>query len=393
MKAFFALDYRFVMNPKGIVLGISPSYSYYYWKNNYLEVFDELCLIGRFSNKACKETMSVVGGDKISFYELPNFKGVFQGLMVASAFLRRLWGVSKQKGIFVLRVSGYTSSLLWFFLKLRKKPYVVEVVAFPEDALSLKSYGSVFVHLFVRPLLVLLTKLQCAGALGASYVTSNALQERYPAKKAAITAAITDVILPNELLNLKCDRWKNTKKMRIVSVGTLSRAYKGFDVLLRSFARLVEDNLDLELWILGKGKLLDSYKKLVERLGVSDNVQFFSGLKYDELFEKLSQAHLFVMPSRQEGLPRAMIEAMASGLPCIGTKVGGIPELLEDNCLVPPNDVEALYMKIKDYISDIAELERSGRNNREKAIARFHPDVLREKRNDFYSHVMKLYKN
>lgn len=391
MKAFFALDYRFVRNSKGAILGVSPSYSYYYWKNNYLGEFDELCLMGRLSNRPCEEHMPTVKGDRISFYELPDFHGAFMGITKIPIFLKRLWDISKQQGIFVLRVNGYTSSLLWFILKLRRKPYVLEIVAFPEDALSLKAYGSIFVHLFVRPLLVLLTKLQCSSALAASYVTSRALQERYPAKRAVVTAAITDVILPEELLKPNKNRWSNIKKIRIVSLGNLSRPYKGFDILLRSFAQLVKDKPNLELWIIGDGKLLRDYKKLARKLSVGDKVTFFSRLKYDELFEKLSQAHLFVMPSRQEGMPRALIEAMASGLPCIGTKVGGIPELLEEDCLVPPDEVEALYRKIMYAISDLTKLRKLGESNRKKTILEFHPDVLRKKRNEFYTSVIRLY--
>ena len=60
--------------------------------------------------------------------------------------------------------------------------------------------------------------------------------------------------------------------------------------------------------------------------------------------EQLDAADVFVLPSRQEGLPRAMIEAMARSLPCVGSDVGGISELIPD-WVVPPNDPQALALK------------------------------------------------
>ena len=65
---------------------------------------------------------------------------------------------------------------------------------------------------------------------------------------------------------------------------------------------------------------------------------------------QLDKADLFILPSKTEGLPRALVEAMARALPCIGTTVGGIPELLPSEDLVPPGDVKALAETIEDVL-------------------------------------------
>ena len=75
------------------------------------------------------------------------------------------------------------------------------------------------------------------------------------------------------------------------------------------------------------------------------------------------------LASRTEGLPRALIEAMAAGLPCIGTRVGGIPELLDDEALVAPGDAEALAARIRAFLDDAGLFERqAARNLREASI-------------------------
>src|SRR5207253_6445170 len=87
----------------------------------------------------------------------------------------------------------------------------------------------------------------------------------------------------------------------------------------------------------------------------------------DAVRAELDRADLFVLPSRQEGLPRAMLEAMARGLPCIGSTVGGIPELLPAEDLVPPGDASALTQKIHDVLGDPQRMARMSARNLEKA--------------------------
>ena len=100
----------------------------------------------------------------------------------------------------------------------------------------------------------------------------------------------------------------------------------------------------------------------------------------------LDAADLFVMPSRTEGLPKAMIEAMARGLPCIGSRVGGIPELLEEEEMFRPDDPGNLAAKIAEVLGDPARMARLSRRNLEVA-RRYTADVLRTRRNEFYLRV------
>ena len=92
------------------------------------------------------------------------------------------------------------------------------------------------------------------------------------------------------------------------------------------------------------------------------------------------------MPSVTEGMPRALLEAMARGLPCVASSVGGIPEVLTPDALVPPGNVEALTQKLTSVLRDPLWLSEMSRRNLQKA-AEFRDDVLMEKRLEFYRYI------
>jgi glycosyltransferase involved in cell wall biosynthesis len=101
---------------------------------------------------------------------------------------------------------------------------------------------------------------------------------------------------------------------------------------------------------------------------------------------ELDHADLFIMPSRTEGLPRALLEAMARGLPCIGSAVGGIPELLPPEDLFPAGDPLALARKIQEVLADSAGMQRMATHNLKRA-SDYHETILRERRLAFYRFV------
>jgi glycosyltransferase involved in cell wall biosynthesis len=104
--------------------------------------------------------------------------------------------------------------------------------------------------------------------------------------------------------------------------------------------------------------------------------------------DELDQADLFILASYQEGLPRAMIEAMARALPCIGSTVGGIPELLAPEDIVPPGDVAALSAKIREVVTNPERMARMSARNLEKA-KEYTNEILRERQIAFYNYVRK----
>lgn len=122
---------------------------------------------------------------------------------------------------------------------------------------------------------------------------------------------------------------------------------KGVFELVESFGKLQALNIDL--WIAGDGDDLNTLKQQVEEKNLK-NIRFLGWAFKDQKMELLKKADIFVLPSYFEGLPNALLEAMASGIPVIASNVGGIPDLIADGTngfLVEPKDAVTLSAKIR----------------------------------------------
>jgi glycosyltransferase involved in cell wall biosynthesis len=141
-------------------------------------------------------------------------------------------------------------------------------------------------------------------------------------------------------------------RILIGAAGRLSDE-KGFDVLIRAVNRLLADGMDLELHIAGEGKQYAELQALIRRLGRSDRIRL---LGYQSDILPFYQAlDLFVLSSLREGLPNVLLEAMASGVPVVATRVAGIPRLVEDGrsgLLIEPGPPEALSVSIARLSND-----------------------------------------
>lgn len=141
--------------------------------------------------------------------------------------------------------------------------------------------------------------------------------------------------------------------------------------------------------IIGPGKKIDSLQNSVERMGLSGIVNICGAIPWGpELFAKLDQANLFVLPSFTEGMPRALIEAMARGLPAVGSDVGGVKELLLEECRVTPRDYEALAEKIAEVIDDPERLAMMSQANFRKAVE-YKLEIMNQRKMEFWQCIRK----
>ena len=149
---------------------------------------------------------------------------------------------------------------------------------------------------------------------------------------------------------------------KAVFVGRLT-TQKGVDLLLRAWAQLVEPR---QLILVGEGAERSSLEALGSELDL-DNVTFTGST--NDVRSYLQQADLFVLPSRSEGIPNALLEAMACGLPVVASAVGGIPDVVQDGesgLLVPPDDVPALAGAIGRLLADSDLRRQMGQKARQR---------------------------
>jgi colanic acid/amylovoran biosynthesis glycosyltransferase len=165
--------------------------------------------------------------------------------------------------------------------------------------------------------------------------------------------------------------------IQIVCVGRLVPA-KGQHILLRAFNRLHAKGHAIRLTFVGDGPDLPSLKREVAEEGLEGSVAFRGALNHDETRRQLAEADIFALASFAEGVPVALMEAMAMAVPCVSTCVAGIPELIrdkQDGLLVPPSSVECLASAIESLLVDSALRDRLGAAGRARVIDRYNLPV------------------
>jgi glycosyltransferase involved in cell wall biosynthesis len=154
-------------------------------------------------------------------------------------------------------------------------------------------------------------------------------------------------------------------------VGRLHPA-KGHADLLGALAHLVAEGIEMRCLLVGSGELRDEIAADVERRDLRDRV-ILTGQRSD-IPRILAALDVLVMPSRWEGLPMTLLEAMAMGKPIVATAVGGIPDVIADGqegLLVPAGDHKALTSALRRMVTDAALRVRCGARARETLLARY----------------------
>jgi glycosyltransferase involved in cell wall biosynthesis len=363
----------------------NASMGYALWAR-YLEVFDEVQLRVRARpHSELSEGWTRASGPGVKAVPLPDSVGPWGFAKDYARIAGTIRRALTEAEAVLLRVPCHIGGEVWRWLP-PGRPYGVEVIADPWDAFSPGAVRHVL-RPFFRWWFTRRLRSQCAGACAAAYVTESALQRRYPPGPDAFATSYSDVELGQNSFAAVPRTPAPSNPRRLLFVGTLAQLYKAPDVLLEAFALCAHQGLDVRLCLVGDGKHRPELEKRAAALGVSEKVEFRGQIASGELVrQELDRADLFVLPSRQEGLPRAMIEAMARGLPCIGSTVGGIPELLPGSDLVPPDDARRLARTIRNAVTDHARMARMSARNLEKA-REYAPERLARRRGHFYEHV------
>jgi len=138
----------------------------------------------------------------------------------------------------------------------------------------------------------------------------------------------------------------------VISVSRLV-PWKGFETLIRVHSHLVKKFEDLTLLIVGTGPQAEHLERVAEKLGVSDSVIFAGNVERAAVLRYMRAADVFVLNTRYEGFSHLLLEASAVGVPIVTTKIGGNPELIEDNVngyLVKPDDEKVLEHRIEKLL-------------------------------------------
>ena len=361
----------------------------------YLSVFEKVRLAVRTRtiedfNKDILSNYLPLTYSQVEIYPIPFFQGPKQYLKKYTHIRKSMRRVICGCSLAILRLPSTIAFAAWNEIRKTKIPCVAEIVFDCLDAAKSD------VSLLEKALWFSMHKKQqrvCSYSVGIACVTENYLQRHYFSKKEnAITSSYSSIELPDKFY-YKVRSYPEKERFRIIHVANqvMYNGRKGHKELIQVLQILQQKKYKVEIVFIGKNyrkgiEKLEQYAKMLE---VSENISFTGYLSTEKLREQLIMSDIAVLPTKAEGLPRVIIEAMAVGLPCITTNVSGNPELISHDFLVDYEDVGTIAAKIIKLIEDKQLYENESKINFEKS-RKYASEILNKKRTEFFRRVREL---
>lgn len=388
MRAVFAHDHIFREDIKGNYY-TGACFNNMVWKR-YLRNFDELIVLARLDRQKIPtdNKYNSFHLENLSFKAVPTLSDPLNILKNRHQARRIIYEELKKSDVLIARLPSEIGNLAIKIAKELNKPYLIEVVGCIWD--SLWNYGTLQARIYA-PIAYYRMKKYIKDAKYAIYVTNEFLQKRYPTS--AVTRNISNVELnevSEDALIKRMKRYSSSPKdfLTIGMIGSLNNKIKGIDVALRALSELKKEKVKFEFKVLGDGDP-NIWLPLIQQLNLEENVEFCGLLPGGEpVLKWLDNIDIYIQPSYQEGLPRAVIEAMSRGCPVVGSTAGGIPELVNRKCLHKPGSYEKLAKIIKEINSDKKYMENLSKENLDTA-KKYQKSVLDSKRYDFLNLIIE----
>lgn len=377
MNLLFVYDHYFTKFGDTVYSDKFPAYVF----KRYLNTFDKINVWGRLNEVYTQPVdLPVASTDNVEFHFGSNIS-LLSSFYKRYSEKKRLIRQMESSDFIIARLPSEYGLMATKIAQNSNRPFIVEVVGCAWDALW--NYGSSIGKVYA-PVLYRRMQKAVAQADYVIYVSNQFLQKRYPAKENAVLTNISNVELEAVSTEVLKNRLSKIDKSRSVitlgTIGSLKTKYKGIHIALKALSQIKEINFEYR--VLGGGNN-EEYINLAKKLGVENKVVFDGTLPSGKpVLNWLDQLDLYLQPSFQEGLPRALLEALSRGCPSIGSTVGGIPELLDDQWLHKPGDDVQLANLIKKMISDNNKMQESAKRNF-KTAQNYTKDILDNRRNTF----------
>ena len=348
--------------------------------SRYLDFFSSIIVIGR---KLDKKNPGLVQSntEKVKFNLMEEYRNPLDEFLYSKKIDNNIIDSLKQVDAVLVRLPSILGFRTINICKKINKPYAVEVVGCVWD--SYWNYGNISGKLLALYSYKRMRKIVKESEY-AIYVTKYFLQKRYPANGYSEYASNVEIDeFPTSVLDEHKNIVMNNTKIKFGMIGNLNVKYKGFDTAIKAFSIIKNKIENFELLLVGGGNS-KSIQNLIEKYDLSDNVKILGLLKSgNEIYNFLDTLSVYLHPSKQEGLPRSLIEAMSRGCPALSSSVAGIPELLDEKYLHQPGDYKELSKQIESYSIDKEKLLLMANENFIKS-KEYTNSKLNKRRSEFF---------
>jgi len=326
----------------------------------FLQYFDHVSMALPFLGDKIQIKNGIAMPEDIEIVELPGFKGVIDFIRKSIWILPKLIPVlhkeiKKSDAVMVMH-DDFLGLITLLQARKQKKPHLlflggnqVEVVR--NKYTGLKRWGAIYLaHLFEK-----IDQYWMDHGLTV-LVTGREMIERLSAPERYIYPYFTSLISDEDIIYRK-PRDISSNSTNILYAGFLTEN-KGVHILLEAFARFREKyhTPDIKLHLAGDGYFRPKLEEICQQLKITENVIFYGFIGDKEKLKQLfREADMFVLPSKSEGIPKVLLEAMAYGVPILTTNVGGIPDIIEDGVnglLIPPGSPGGLVKGMAKILFD-----------------------------------------
>ena len=293
-------------------------------------------------------------------------RGALGRLRLAWFFLSRGLRLHRQHPFDCVVTYGHTlTGLCGAALKLlTRAKLIIEIIIAPETAYASDNPRRQFVDKLKRLCSDMLLHISLRSC-DRVHLLAPSLIARYKSLQLVPASVFFEGIPVSQI-----PKRSQAKEKFVILVGSPWRR-KGVDLLIKAFLKLADDFPDVKLRLLGHYPDREALDALING---SPQIEILKALPNPEAMEMMARATVFALPSRCEGVPRVILEAMAAGVPVVASDVDGIPSLVRDGengFLVPVNDVDALSGRLRQLLSDSTLREKMGATGYEMAHTEF----------------------
>lgn len=368
------------------------SQEWYDFYQRYLRVFEELRIANRVIDEVeLKKGRVLMEDPRIEIYPIPIFHGPIEYAKSYFAVGRAVNNAVLGCDAAILRLPSTVAQRISKQVINAGIPYATEIVFDARDGAN--TANNLLEKLLWRIIDRQMRRI-CAKADGVSCVTEKYLQRRYFSKKPNHFESYYSTLHLDRDFFTNARLYPDKKVLTIahvdLQIGLHSR--KGTDIIIQALGWLKKEKgliVNVQFagddWDNSTEKILEYAKEQ----GVEEQVSCVGMLSRSELTSFLDHADLFVLPTKAEGLPRVIIEAIAKGLPTITTPASGNPELISADYLVPFHDVMTLAQKIELLVTNREEYERVSKKNYERSL-QYEGTKLQSRRDEFYRKLKSL---
>ncbi len=376
MKVLFVHGSKALKQDKEGNLYTDGSYSEEVWERYYKLTNDLIVMTKKedeiYETEVAKSKFHEFNDEKYKFIEIKNDFVLEEEIRKADIIIIRVPSRTSYKAIdyakkynkkYLLEVVGCTLDLYWNTGKIRNK------------LLAIKTYIKL--------------KRYVKEAKYVVYVSSLFLQKRYPTRGKSI--ACSDAVLKNfDDIALKgrikkIENKRDNEAIVLCTVGSTDLKIKGQEYVIKAISKLNKMGCNYRYVIVG-GNDITRLKAIAQKYNVEDAVEFTGMQPHSKVFEYMKKSDIYVQPSETEGLPRVMVEAISVATPCIGSNVGGIPELIDEEFVFKSKNVKSLIRILKKMNKE--NMKKQAIKNYEKS-KEFDEKMLNKKREDFYNLLLE----